>query len=169
MASGSGARPAYRPRRHVLQPDEEARLVADAVVERHVEAAAMGEQPVHPGLRADAHGHTPSLVAPFERLARDAVIVGQIAGEGLDFAPGPLFVPAQFGGKNRRDALDESVETSPRMDSGVRRSSRSPRPTTNSLRARKAISAPVIVASRAERPSSCAPRQKASTSSARVP
>ena len=64
---------------HVLQPDQEARLVADAVVDGDVEAAAVGEQPVHPGLGAHAHVDTPVASVVGEHLARDAVIVGELA------------------------------------------------------------------------------------------
>ena len=39
----------------VLEPGHEARLVADAVVDGDVEAAAVGEQAVHPRLGAHAH------------------------------------------------------------------------------------------------------------------
>src|SRR5690606_37758292 len=46
--------------RHVLQPYEEARLVADAVINGNVEAAAVIEQPVHPGLRAYSHCMLPT-------------------------------------------------------------------------------------------------------------
>ena len=33
---------------HILQSDEEARFVADSVVDGNVEAAPVGEEPVHP-------------------------------------------------------------------------------------------------------------------------
>ena len=39
----------------ILEPDHEGRLVAHAMVDRHVEAAAVGEQAVHPRFQAYAH------------------------------------------------------------------------------------------------------------------
>ena len=44
---------------HVLQADQEAGLVADSVIDSDIEAAAIVEEPVHPGLGTQAHHDLP--------------------------------------------------------------------------------------------------------------
>ncbi|MNY23859.1 hypothetical protein D3C86_1575420 [compost metagenome] len=47
--------------RHILQPDKEARLVANPVINGHIEAAAIAKQPVHARLFRNPHHHVFSL------------------------------------------------------------------------------------------------------------
>ena len=47
--------------RHILQPNEEARFVANPVIDGHIQATAIAEQPVHARLFRNPHHHAFSL------------------------------------------------------------------------------------------------------------